>query len=574
MPSKAVKTAVPKAIFRIVRGLMSERAYREAERASSRASIGGVKALRAAVRENQNYARVTERASGKQFEVRPGQNLLDAIEATELPIMSGCRMGMCGSDPVVIVDGGDNLAPPDENELTTLRRLGLEGRARLACCCEPNGDIAIDLDADPEAIDTGNCAGATDTVETLDDDRFRVIIIGNGIAGISTAEHLREIEDSSGGCRITLISQEPHHFYNRMGLEKVVHGRAAMQGLYLMNEDWYQRNDIDVWLNTRVVRINRQDRQIELGTGDWLDYDKLVIATGGRAFVPPTPGADTPGCFTLRDAADALSIRAWVQDHGCRQAVVLGGGVLGVEAADALHQLGLRVTIVHSSYQLMNRQLDLHAGVILRKFLVNHGIDVITGAGIRRIDGGERLQRVILTNGAALTTDLLLFCIGVRAQTGLAEAAGLDINRGVLVDAHMRTSDPDIYCVGDAAELPGAISGLWAVGNAQGKVAAASLLGKPAQYETGAAPPVQLKVGGIDLKCFGAIEESEGVKSWSGGDVAQHKWKHLLVKDGRAIGGVFVNTALVASAAIAASKQPGKTLSARDIEELMSKDRG
>jgi nitrite reductase (NADH) large subunit len=557
----------------IVRGLLSERAYAQAQQASSRGSVGGgVRALKAAIRDNENNVQVRELASGKQFEVRPAQNLLDALEAAELPIMSGCRMGMCGSDPVVITEGSDNLEPPDENELTTLRRLGLEGKARLACCCRPKGEITIDLDANPDDIKIGDLTAMTEH-ETVDDGRFHVIIIGNGIAGISTAEHLRELDDSAdGNCRITLISQEPHHFYNRMGLEKVVHGRAAMQGLYLMQEDWYQRNDIDVWLNTRVVTLNRQDRQIELGTGEWLSYDKLVLATGGRAFVPPTPGADLPGCFTLRDAADALSIRAWSQTRHCKQAVVLGGGVLGVEAADALHQLGMRVTIVHNSYQLMNRQLDLHAGVILRQFLANSGIDVITGAGIQRIDGVERLQRVILTNGEALNADLLLFCIGIRADVALAEAAGLEINRGVRVDTHMRTSDEDIYCVGDAAELPGAISGLWSVGNEQGKVAGASVLGKMKQYEIAAAPPVQLKVSGIDLKCFGQIEDGEGIQSYSGGDVAQHKWKHLSVKDGHVIGGVFVNTPLAANAAISASKQADRTLSKEDINELMSKD--
>ena len=556
----------------LVRGLISERSYKQADQSSARAAVSGVgvKAMQAALRDNEDNVRVRETSSGKQFDVRPGNSLLDAIEAAELPIMSGCRMGMCGSDPVVITDGLDNLEPPEENELITLRRLGLEGKARLACCCKPKGEITIDLEANPEDIQLDNFASETQEIELDDTERFKVIIVGNGIAGISTAEHLREIDAE---CKIMLVSQEPHHFYNRMGLEKVVHGRAAMQGLYLMKEEWYQRSNIDVWLNTRVLSINTHDRQVELGSGEWLDYDKLVLATGGHAFVPPTNGADLEGCFTLRDAADALAIRAWSQTRHCKQAVVLGGGVLGVEAADALRQLGLRVTIVNTSYQLMNRQLDLHGGVILRQYLSNTGIEVITGCGIERIEGKEQLDQVVLTNGKVLAADLLLFCIGVRADTSLAKEAELEINRGVVVDTSMRTSDEHIYCVGDAAELPGAISGLWSVGNEQGKVAAESLLGNQKDYIIESTPPVQLKVSGIDLKCFGNIEESDGVVVYTGGDVEKHYWKHLLLKEGRPVGGVFVNSPLAANAAISAAKQPEKILSHQDIKALMSKDK-
>ena len=556
----------------LVRGLISERSYKQADQSSTRAAVSGVgvKAMQAALRDNEDNVRVIEMSSGKQFDIQPGSSLLDAIEAAELPIMSGCRMGMCGSDPVVITDGLDNLEPPEENELTTLRRLGLEGKARLACCCKPKGEISIDLEANPEDIQIDNPVSKTKDDELNDADRFKVVIIGNGIAGISTAEHLREIDSN---CKIMLVSQEPHHFYNRMGLEKVVHGRAAMQGLYLMQEEWYQRSNIDVWLNTRVLSINSNDRQVELGSGEWLDYDKLVLATGGHAFVPPIPGADLEGCFTLRDATDALAIRAWSQTRHCKQAVVLGGGVLGVEAADALRQLGLRVTIVNNSYQLMNRQLDLHGGVILRQFLSNSGIDVITDSGIDRVEGKEQIDQVVLSNGEALAADLLLFCIGVRADTSLAKDAALEINRGVVVDSNMRTSNEHIYCVGDAAELPGAIGGLWSVGNEQGKVAAESLSGKQKEYIVESIPPVQLKISGIDLKCFGNIEESDGVVVYTGGDIEKHYWKHLLLKEGRPVGGVFVNSPMAANAAISAAKQPEKILSHQDVKALMSKDR-
>lgn len=509
---------------------------------------------------------VVERSSDKHFEVRPEQSLLDAMEAADLPIVSGCRMGMCGSDPVFVVDGMNNLQPPDENEITTLKRLGLEGKARMACCCKPVGDIAIDLAASPDDLNTQNNGPEHNRADIDIDLRLKVVIIGNGIAGISTAEHLRELDTD---CSISLISREPHHFYNRMGLEQVIYGRTAMQGLYLMQPDWYQRNAIDVWLNTQVELIHRDARQISLATGETLPYDKLIIATGGSAFVPPVTGFDLPGCFTLRNAEDALHLRAWIQQYRCKQATVLGGGVLGVEAASALHQLGLRVSIIQHSHQLMNMQLDLHAAVILKKFLENSGIKILTGTGIEHAEGEERIKKIILSNGNIMATDILVICTGIRANTQLANECGLQINRGIIVDEYMRTSDENIYCVGDAAELPGTITGLWAVGNEQGKIAAAHITGEGNSYKNTAIPPVQLKVPGIDLKSFGTFDENGNAESYTNGDIDKYCWKHILIDDGKITAGVFVNAPQAAGAAIASSRNNSKKLSSEDLEAIM-----
>ena len=552
----------------ITRSLLSERHFRQSKQATAKASLGkGVEVLKSAMAQTDTMAAVTERSSGQQLIVPSGQTLLDALEASEMPIMSGCRMGMCGSDPVVVLEGHDNLDPPDENELNTLRRLGLEGKARLACCCRPKAGITIDLDADPTQYTTPDAEPtATDTGAG---DRPRVIIIGNGIAGISTAESLREYGSDQ---EIVVVSDEPYLFYNRMGLESVLYGRTAMQGLYLLKEDWYGKNRIDSWLNTRVTAIDPQNHRITLGTGELVDYDKLVLATGARAFVPEDEGFQLPGVFTLRSAEDALTIRRWAQEHDCNRAIVLGGGVLGIEAAEALAQMDMNITIVHNAEYLMNRQLDMHAAVILKTFLGNKGTRVVTGSGIRTIAASGELLEVLLDDGRILVSDIVLLCIGVRSNTGLAAAASLDVGRGVIVDAQMRTSDPDIYCVGDAAELPGAIGGLWPVGNEQGKIAAASILGEDRSYAAMALPPVQLKVNGIDLKSFGRFDGVDGAESLTEGNPAQNRWKHLCVRDGQLLGGVFVNAPLGAMAAINASKKPEQTLSPQDFEEILQKD--
>lgn len=553
----------------IFRGLISERLYKQSQMLTTQASLGdGGNALKAALSQTGQLVQVKEQSSGLQLLMRPGQSLLDTLEDADLPIMPGCRMGMCGSDPVVVTEGLDNLNPADENELNTLRRLGLEGKARLACCCKPKAAISVDLDADPTQIKMTKAE--TDSIDTDEiDTRKQIIIVGNGIAGISTAESIREHDKD---CRIILITREAYHFYNRMGLEKVLYGRTAMQDLYLMNKEWYERNEIDFWLNTQVIWIDTKTKNIKLGTGESVPYDKLVLATGADAFVPPEEGYRLPGVFTLRSAEDALSIRSWVQQYEAKRAIVLGGGVLGIEAAEALLQLGLSVSLVHTDTFLMNRQLDKKSSTILDTFLRNKGIRIFTNNRISRIEASGELKRVVLKDKKILVADIILLCIGVRANTELASLAGLKVNRGIIVDEKMRTSEPDVFCVGDAAELPGAMGGLWSVGNDQGKVAADVILEGDSHYQAKNLPPVQLKVGGIDLKSFGTFDDDDEAQSIYLGTNASSRWCHVRLKEGHLIAGAFVNSPLAANTAINASKKADQVFSEQDVQDMLYKD--
>ena len=561
-------TVVASCVLVFARALVSERQFNMAKQSSSRASIGeGVEVLKSALQQTSSLVLVEEQSSGQQLTVQTGQSLLDAIEANELPIISGCRMGMCGSDPVIITAGFENLEPPDENETNTLKRLGLEGKARLACCCRPKAGISIDLDADPTQY-TAFSRDISTTRQVGDENRQKILIVGNGIAGMSTAESLR---DANSECSITIISNEPYHFYNRMGLEAVLYGRTAMQNLYLIKEEWYGLNRIETWLNTKVVEIDVDSHCIKLGTGESVDFDQLVIATGAKAYVPEENFYHLPGVYVLRNAEDALTIRHWVQETKGKRATVIGGGVLGIEAAEALTQMGLNVTIVHTGERLMNRQLDLHSAVILKTFLGNKGIRVLTSSSVASITESNSLLSVVLDDDRALVCGLVLLCIGVRAETELAKSAGLDINRGIIVDEQMRTSNNDIYCVGDAAELPGAVGGLWSVASEQGKIAASAILQGNKHYSLASLPSVQLKVNGIDLKCFGSFDENDKYESFSGGDISRHTWRHLRINSGKLVAGVFVNSPLTAAAAFAVLKRGGKLIQA-DIEAILGKD--
>jgi NAD(P)H-nitrite reductase large subunit len=365
----------------------------------------------------------------------------------------------------------------------------------------------------------------------------RVVIIGNGAAGMTAADEIRRM---SASCTIDIVAREKHQFYNRMGIARLLYGRTAMAGMALQASDWAEKKNVTIWLNTSATSIDRAAREVTLGTGEKLPYDRLILAQGSRAMMPSLPGADLPGCFVLRDAEDAMAIRAWRQTHRCRRAVVLGGGVLGIEAADALRQLDLDVTILQRTSRLMDRQLDERGSAILQRYLEGLGMSVETNARVARCQGEGRLAGVVFEDGKVIEADILVACAGIQPNVEIAREAGLDVGRGVKVDSTMRTSDPDIFAVGDVAELPGSVSGLWAVSVAQGQVAAAAMFGRevaPAQPNT----LVSLKLEGIDVKSYGLIEPattSQEAIVHTGGDENEHRL--LIVENDAVVGAVFV----------------------------------
>jgi len=515
-------------------GLRSEQAFAKIKTAQPKV---GVKTATIRAASGAANDLVVERSSGRSFAAEPGRSLLEGIESAGLKMDYGCRMGVCGADPVAIIEGMGSLSEPGKDELATLRRLGLEGRARMACVCRaPKGGVTIDIAVDPRSlpappevapeIDFGLKAGIA-----------RVVIIGNGAAGASAADEVRR---ASPSCKIDVVAKEDRQFYNRMAIGRLVYGRSAMQGLYLLAPDWAEAHKITVWLNTVASAVNLDKREVRLGTGEVLPYDRLIMAQGGRAVMPPAEGSELPGCFVLREASDAVAIRRWRQEKECRYAVVAGGGVLGVEAADALRHLNLEVTILERSPRLMNRQLDARGSGILMRFLDGLGVTVKTDVSVARINGTDRITSITLSDGTEIPADLYLAAAGVAPNIELAKAAGLKVNRGIVVDASMRTSDPNVFAVGDVAELPGSIGGLWAVANAQAAVAVGAMFGRVADY---AAPStlVSLKLEGIDVRGFGLTEPAGDTQEVIGnddGDDSIHR--KLILENGKLVGAVFV----------------------------------
>lgn len=517
------------------KGFHAERAYDalNAEKSGGSTFVDVAKASAAA---RVGEWLITEKASGRRFAVDPKKSLLEGIESAGLPIDFGCRMGICGADPVVVAEGAEYLDPPGDIELATLRRLGFEGRARLACVCRPTaGPVVIDLETDPaslpepeafpDAIDHATAAGIE-----------KIVVIGNGAAGSTVANELRRLGPSAS---IDLVAQENHPFYNRMAIGRLLYETQGIEDLYFVSQSAMAKKNINVRLNTLARSIDREAQTVLLGTGETLAYDRLFLANGAQAFAPPIPGMEKAGVFVLREASDAQAIRAWRQSEDCRHAMVLGGGVLGVEAVDALRKLRLKTTIVQRSGRLMDRELDEKGSRILQTFLTRIGIEVILDASAAELIGEDRVRSVRLTDDGEQPCDLLIACAGVRPNIELARDSGLEVGRGVLVDEQMRTSDPNIYAIGDVAERPNQIGGLWTVATSQAEIASAAVFGI-ARKAFPRPSLVSLKMEGIDVKGFGIKEAGEGVEEICDPDEPDSIHRRLFVSEGRIVGAVFV----------------------------------
>jgi NAD(P)H-nitrite reductase large subunit len=377
-------------------------------------------------------------------------------------------------------------------------------------------------------------------------------VIGNGIAGITAADHVRRRHPS---CTIDVVARERYHLYNRMAITRLIYGGSAMQGLFLMQDQWYEQHRITTWLNTQVVAIEREQSQVRLGTGETLPYDRLILTAGSKNFVPPIEGFGADGSFVLREAEDAMRIRAYVQEHRCRRAVIAGGGLLGLEAAYALKKLGLHVTVLEVNDRLLHRQLDERASELLQRYLEGLGIEIALGVQAELEVAEGRVAAVKLSDGTLIQAELFLVSAGIRPNVEIARDAGLEINRGVRVDPQMRTSDPNIFAAGDIAEHDELISGLWPTAVDQAEVAAANAVGGNEVY-AGTVPVTMLKVTGVDLTSVGAFEPEgpeEDVIALE--DAAESRYRKLVVRDGRVVGAILLGYAVASPAVVRAVKE-------------------
>jgi len=362
----------------------------------------------------------------------------------------------------------------------------------------------------------------------------KLVVIGAGMASGRALEHLFETDPEA--YEVTLFNAEARGNYNRIMLSPVLSGEKSYAEIVTHDEAWYRANKVTCRFGEHVVKIDR-DRKVVVGEAGEVPYDKLIIATGSAPFIIPVEGRELPGVITYRDLDDTEAMIAAAGQPGAN-AVVIGGGLLGLEAAAGLRLRGMNVTVLHLMGHLMERQLDESAGYLLLKDLERRGIKVMTGASTKAILGKDKVDAVVLEDGTVLDADLVVMAVGIRPETRLATDAHLEVGRGVVVDAQMQTSDPDIHAVGECVEFDGALFGLVAPLYDQAKVLAKSLLGEVDAY----APKelsTKLKVTGCDLFSAGDFAEGPEREDIVLRDPSRGIYKRLVIEGDRLVGAVL-----------------------------------
>jgi nitrite reductase (NADH) large subunit len=363
----------------------------------------------------------------------------------------------------------------------------------------------------------------------------KLILIGNGMAGVRTLEELLKL--APGKYDITVFGQEPHPNYNRILLSPVLAGEKKLDDIILNDDAWYAEHGITLHKGKKVVAIDRRRRVVRTEDGIEASYDRLLLATGSVPFMLPVPGKDLEGVIGFRDIRDVDLMLEASGKH--RHAVVIGGGLLGLEAANGLKKRGMHVTVVHVLDSLMERQLDKPAAALLRRALEESGLDFRMEALTEALLGEGRVRAVRFKDGSEIPADLVVMAVGIRPNIELAKASGLHCERGILVSDTMQTFDPHIYAVGECVQHRKQLFGLVAPLFEQAKVCANHLAEYGiARYE-GSVTSTKLKVTGIDLFSAGEFQGGDGCEEMLFQDPSRGVYKKLVVRDNRIRGAVL-----------------------------------
>ncbi|WP_146346481.1 nitrite reductase large subunit NirB [Falsiphaeobacter marinintestinus] len=361
----------------------------------------------------------------------------------------------------------------------------------------------------------------------------KIVVIGAGMASGRVLEHL---SDAGADVEVTLFNAEPRGNYNRIMLSPVLSGDKTYDEIVTHDAHWYAERGVTCRFGEKVASVDRGAKTVTAENGDVLPYDKLVFGTGSNPFIIPFPGHDLEGVIAYRDLEDTERMMGLGEGH---KAVVIGGGLLGLEAAAGMAARGVDVTVVHIMGHLMERQLDEAAGYLLRKALIDKGITVKCSANSKEILGENgHVKALLLDDGTELPCDLLVMAVGIRPNVALAQDSGLQVGKGIYVDDQMITSDPDVLAVGECVEHDGAIFGLVAPLYDQAKVAAQTLMGAKATFVQKELS-TKLKVTGCDLFSAGDFADGEGREDIVFRDPARGVYKRLVIEDNRIIGAVF-----------------------------------
>ena len=366
---------------------------------------------------------------------------------------------------------------------------------------------------------------------------MKAVIVGNGLAGTMAAKSLRELDVSVA---IEIIAEERYPYYPRPNLIEFVAGTLPYEKLFAFPANWNERQDIAVRIESPVVRIDPSSGTLATRDGRTSTFDRLLLANGSSAVVPPVRGTDKKGVFVLRTLDDALSILEALKTR--KRVAVLGGGLLGLEIARALKARGAEVTVNEFFDRLLPRQLDASGAALLKTQLERMGIAVRLGASAEEITGAGEVSGLRFQDGSSAEADMVLFAAGVRPNAALAKDAGIETDRGVVVDDSLRTSHPAVFAAGDVAQHKGRVYGIIPASFEQARAAASNMLGMDKTYE-GTVPSNTLKVVGLFVTSVGLVNpEGPGYEMISKEDAVAGTYKKLVLKEGVLEGAVWMGT--------------------------------
>ncbi|MBN2151620.1 MAG: NAD(P)/FAD-dependent oxidoreductase [Candidatus Lokiarchaeota archaeon] len=367
---------------------------------------------------------------------------------------------------------------------------------------------------------------------------MRLVVVGNGVAGMKVAEDVRKYDSSA---QIILFDEERYGYYSRVWLPALVSGAKTPESIIMRDADWYKARSIDFRPGTRVTRIDPKGRRVTAEPGGTLDYDKLCIATGASCNLPPFKNAGITGVFTLRTIDDAISFKEYIK--GKKRAVCIGGGLLGLEAARNVKKAGLDTTVVEVFPRLLPRQLCSTSAGMLTEQVHGLGIGTVLGATVEEILGTDHVTGVKLAGNRILDADVVLVSAGIKPRTDLAVEAGLKVNKAVVVDEFMQTSDENIFAAGDVVEFGGKGWGIIPAALEQAAVAAKRIAGEPCEPYTPTVPSNKLRIMDFDVMSAGSAildDADQNCRVFISKDEMRGVFKKFVVRDGKLVGSILL----------------------------------
>jgi nitrite reductase (NADH) large subunit len=360
----------------------------------------------------------------------------------------------------------------------------------------------------------------------------RYVIVGNGVAGTTAAENIRK-QDQAGS--IVILTEEDLPYYWRIRLIDFIAGEIEEKDLVAKKKSWYQEQKIELKQNTKAVDGDASKKVVVTAQGEKIPFDKLLIASGSRSFIPPIKGADKEGVFALRSIRDGRAILARAKK--AKEIVLIGGGLLGLEAGNSVRKLGAKVKVVEFFPRLIPRQLDVEGAKRLQAVMEDMGFSFWLGAKTQEITGRNGVESVLLEGGERLSADMVIISAGVRPAVDLAKPLGLETDKGIKVDERLRTNQAEVYAAGDVAEFKGIPYGIWPAAMEQGKIAGINMAGGDAVYG-GTTMSNVLKVVGIDLASAGEIDVDHKYESKV--VVGEGLYRKVVLKEDRIIGCIML----------------------------------